>query len=651
MNRVAFIVFVFIFLLTQGSQVNAQKLSNERTLFSINNESVTAEEFQYVYKKNNINNDSAFTKGDIENYFQLFVNFKLKIAEAKSRKMQENEAFKKELAGYVEQLKKPYLTENEVTNKLVKQAYDRYKVEIRASHLLISISEDDTLTAYNKAMDIKSKIENGLTFQDAATLYSDDPSAKINKGDLGYFSSFQMVYPFESGAYETKVGKVSMPVKSQFGYHLIYVKDRRPANGKVQVAHIMLRNSADTTNIRNKIFEIHDQAIGGVDWNELVKQYSEDINSKNTKGILKEFGVGQMPLEFQEASFALSEIGEISDPVQTKYGWHIIKLINRTELESFEQLEPIITQRISKDSRSQLNEKVLIARLKKENGFKENSKSKEHLLSLADTTLTSGSWNVDVSKKEKNDLFRIENDIITIGDFVSYVKSNARKNSSNPATYLNKLLTEFQNKEIIAYEEVHLEDKYLDFKMLVKEYREGILLFELMEQEVWNKAVEDSVGLQKFYEQNKGDYQWGERANCSIYSASDKTIINRIETAIKELDSVFLSKENLYKKYNSGASLQLETTYGLFEKGVVEVLDLVQWEKGVYTTSYAGKQHLIWIREVEPERVKYLNEAKGAVISDYQEELERNWLKELKEKYTVDVNQKVLNEVYEELAK
>lgn len=650
LRRTSFLLLSIFFFTSQNSSFSQKKKEND-ILFTVGDEEISAEEFKYVYSKNNSNNDSAFTKKDIEQYFQLFINFKLKIAEAKSRKMDEDESFKNELAGYITQLKKPYLTENEVTNKLVKQAYDRYKQEVRASHILFSITNGDTLAAYKKAIDVKSQIEKGLKFSEAALKYSDDPSAKVNNGDLGYFSSFQMVYPFESGAYETEVGEVSVPIKTQFGYHLIYVKDKRAANGKVQVAHIMLRHKEDSLAIRDKIFEIHEQAKGGVDWNELVKQYSEDINSKNTNGVLREFGVGQMPLEFQEASFELTEEGEISDPIKTKYGWHIIKLINRTGLDSFENMESFITQRISKDSRSQLNEKVLIKRLKAENGFSENKKSIDYLIGLADTTLTAGNWQADVSKKSKNELFKVADNSFTIGEFVDYIKSLPKPNNVSPKIYLRQQLEDFENKKIKKYEEDHLEDKYIDYKMLVKEYREGILLFELMEKEVWNKAVEDTVGLQIFYENNKVKYKWGERAKCRLFSSADKSIIKRIERAIKESDSVFLSKENLYKTYNSGSSIQLDLENGLFEHGRIEVLDLVKWENGIQLKTYAGKQHLIWIKEIEPERIKLLNEAKGEAISDYQEKLEKIWLKKLKEKYTVNVNSAVLNNVYEQLVK
>lgn len=646
--------FLIIFLVLAGCKsslvVNStSKSKDKQVLFTVNGDAVEAEEFKHVYSKNNINNDSAFTKADIKEYLDLYINFKLKIQEAESRGMDTTKAFVDEFNGYKEQLKKPYLTENKVTERLVSEAYDRFKYEIRASHILINAKED-TLEAYNKIVAIKEQLDNGAKFEDLAKQYSQDPSVKVNGGDLGYFTSFQMVYPFESAAYNTKVGEVSAPAKTKFGYHLVKVKDRRPANGKVQVAHIMLRAKTDSTAVRNKIFEIYDQVKGGVSWDELVKLYSEDVNSKNTNGVLRAFTVGQMPLEFQEASFALREEGEISDPVKTQYGWHIIKLINREPIDSFEQMEASIKSRISRDSRAQLNEIALINRLKKENGFTESTENKKKALIMADSTLLEGKWKYTSSGDDNLELFTVGNTAHTLKEFVSYIYEHQKKTASSPSQYIAQLYNDFQKSKIIAYEEDHLADKYFDYKMIVQEYREGILLFNLMEEEVWNKAVEDTVGLEAFYQSHKENYKWKERVRATIYSAGDNVLLE-VSKAIEEGDSLFLTKQNLYKKYNSGSSLILQSESGIFEHGVKEVLDQVEWKVGVQKLQFGGKSHLIWIKELLPPQVKTLQETKGAVISDYQEVLEKNWLVKLKEKYSVSLNNEVLNYVYESLQK
>ncbi len=642
---------IFLILAScKTAQVSEVKSPDNRVLFTVSNTPISVEEFKYVYSKNNINNDSANTKDDIKDYLDLFVNFKLKIEEAKSRNMHETEAFQKELDSYLEQLKKPYLSENQVTDRLVKEAYERYNMEVRASHLLINIIEEDTLSAYNKAIELRNQILNGASFEKVAKENSSDPSVRINGGDLGYFSSFQMVYPFESAAYSTKVGEVSMPVKTKFGYHLINVKDKRPTNGKVQVAHIMLRHKGDSSEVRNKIFEIHDQVVGGVEWDELVKQNSEDINSRNTNGILRPFSVGQMPFPFQEAAFALKNKEELSDPVKTKYGWHIIKLIKREPIESFDKLKPTIESRIAKDVRSEMNEKVLMSRLKKENGFSENKEAFEALAAQVDSSLIKGEWNPSIGSTGEKTLITIGNRKKTIQDFLAYVKTAQKPSSYSPEKYLNTIYSKYKKEEIISYEEDHLEEKYVDYKMLVNEYREGILLFELMEKEVWNRAVEDTVGLGMFFESNRSNYQWNERAKASIFSTENDAILERIIKAINNSDSSFLTKSNLYKEYNSGSSLNLEMEAGTFEKGSVGVLDEAPWEVGTHRVTFAGKKHLVWISAIEKPRPKELNEAKGAAISDYQNALEKEWLEELKAKYEVKIDDNILNQVYEELA-
>jgi peptidyl-prolyl cis-trans isomerase SurA len=627
--------------------------SKSAVLFTVNNTPITQEEFEYVYNKNNINNDSAYQQQDINEYLDLYINFKLKIEEAKSRGMDTSKAFKEEFNGYLEQLKKPYLTESKVTKHLMEEAYNRYKEEIKASHILIKISDPlnptDTLNAYKKALEIRAKSTAGIDFSVLAKQYSDDPSARVNSGSLGYFSSFQMVYPFESAAYNTKVGEVSMPIRTQFGYHLIKVHDRRPANGKVQVAHIMVRVNGDSVAAKNKIFEIYEQAQGGASWDELVKLYSDDVNSKKTNGVLNAFSIGQMPYAFQETSFALQNPGDISDPVMTDYGWHVIKLISKEPVEEFSKLEATIKSRISRDSRAQLNKKALLNRLKKENGFSENLENKALALKKADSTLIKGQWKDNNSSISGKPIFIVADQNYNVADFFRYIEINQKPSSYSPTYYMSLLYDTFQEEKIIAYEEDHLSDKYIDYRMIVKEYQEGILLFELMEQEVWNKAVLDSVGLKNYYEAHKQEYQWGERANATIFASAKGNVIDEIKMAIERNDSTYLSKKQLYKKYNSGASLTLQTDSGNFEEGANEVLDQCDWKSGTQIVEFAGMQHLVWIKEILNPQIKELNETKGAVISDYQGYLEKRWLKELKDKYTVTVDDVVLNRVYESL--
>lgn len=630
----------------------AKMTGDQKILFLVGDHPVTVEEFVYVYHKNNLNSDSVPDQKDIKAYLDLFINFKLKIAEAKTLGMDTTEAYQNELNTYIDQLKKPYLTETGVTEKLVKEAYDRYKQEVRAAHLLIKIDDSqDTLTAYNRAIELRNKIINGASFEEMAKEHSADPSAKINGGDLGYFTSFQMIYPFETAAYRTEIGQISNPVRTQYGYHLIKVKDKRPNSGKVQVAHIMIRPAGDSVVAKNKIFDVYDQAAGGAPWDELASQYSEDINSKDNGGVLRAFTTGQMPVAFQEAAFALKEEEQISDPVKTQYGWHILKLIKKEPIDTFEEMQQSIAERISKDPRSALNEKVLIKRLKKENGFSENRNRYGSLRKQADSTLAAGTWAPDIASFASERLFAVGEIAYTVSDFTEYVTSQHKTSQHAPAVFLDMLFEKYQRDKIIAYEEDHLEEKYPDYKMLLREYKEGILLFELMEDKVWNKAVEDTVGLAAFFKKNQGNYNWPLRAEAWIFSSEKPYIIADIKAGIEKGDSLFWDKEQLYSMYNSEGEFNLQVNQSLFQKGDSKILDNTDWETGLHGGRYDGKDYVVWIKALQKPRPKQLSEARGTVISDYQSALEKEWIELLKTKHPIKLNKAVLNEVYETLEK
>ncbi|MDH5603237.1 MAG: peptidyl-prolyl cis-trans isomerase, partial [Cyclobacteriaceae bacterium] len=249
-------------------------------LFTIDHKPVYSEEFIHVYRKNNINNKDAFSKKDIDEYLTLFINFKLRVHEAYQQKLDTIISLNNEYESYKEQLRKPYLTDQKVTDALLKEAYDRYKFDIKASHILIRVSPnanpDDTLKAYQKIQDIRNMATSGKSFSDLARQYSEDPGGRENGGELGYFSALQMVYPFETAAYNTSVGEISTPVRTRFGYHLIKIEDKKLSAGKIQVAHIMIRNipnqSVDEiTSTRDKIFSVYDQLKAGYPWDDVCK--------------------------------------------------------------------------------------------------------------------------------------------------------------------------------------------------------------------------------------------------------------------------------------------------------------------------------------------------------------------------------------------
>ena len=654
----AIYLWSLLVLLSCSATVPTNNLKNNNTdqeiLFSVGDETILSEEFNYVYKKNNLNNDTTFTREDINEYLDLYVKFKLKIKEARALGMDTTQAFINEFNTYKDQLKKPYLTESKVTERLVNEAYERYKTEVKASHILILVdpgaAPSDTLKAFKLISDIREKAISGVDFAKLAREYSQDPSAKTNGGNLGYFTSFQMVYPFETMAYSTAVDDISNPVRTKFGYHLIKVEDKRASKGSVSASHIMVRiqpTSEDSIAARNKIFEIHEQALGGVSWEELARQFSDDVNTKNSGGKLKPFKVGQMPYEFQEAAFGLDRIGAISDPIMTPYGWHLIRYDGASPLEPIEELKNDIISKIGRDSRANINKKVLIQRLKKENGFLERESAKSKLWSMADTTLRQGNWKFNKSKLQDESLFSINENQYSMFMFMEYVEKFQKPNSYDPKYYLQLLYEDFVDSKVLSYEEEHLEEKYIDYRMLVKEYREGILLFQLMEEQVWSKAVEDTVGLKKFYQDNRNKYKWPERIKATIYNANGPEILSEIKERITLNDTTSISKGRLEEQYNAETALALEIEENIFEPGDNQIIDGLNWEVGLYDLNLDGRFILVNIEQVLPSSIKPFGKVRGLAISDYQNHLEKIWVDTLRDKYPVIINKLSLNNVYD----
>ncbi|MBA3705362.1 MAG: peptidylprolyl isomerase, partial [Bacteroidetes bacterium] len=410
---------------------NLAAQNNDAVLMSIGGSKVTVGEFENVYHKNNTKESTTDNKS-LNDYVDLFVNFKLKVKEAEEMGLDTSKSFKDELGGYRKQLAQPYLTDKDVNEKLLKETYDRMQEDVRASHILVKVEESalpkDTLEAYNKIMKIRARILKGEDFNKVAAEkgISDDPSAKDNGGDLGYFTSLQMVYPFENAAYITKVGTVSMPVRTRFGYHIIKVTDRRKAQGEVLTAHIMVKTTTpmskdDSLNAFNKINEIYGKLKAGEKFEDLAQQFSDDKGSAKRGGELPWFGTGKMPIEFEKAAFALTAKKDFSAPMRTKYGWHIIKLNDKRGLASFEEMKAELKGKVTKDSRSQAGRVALIAKVKKEYKFKEDLKARDEFYKVMDTTLFEGNWDIAKAAALKKPMFNLNDRVYTQNDFASYI--------------------------------------------------------------------------------------------------------------------------------------------------------------------------------------------------------------------------------------
>jgi peptidyl-prolyl cis-trans isomerase SurA len=642
------IVLAFVLVIYVGQAVaQSNKKDKPQTLFTIKNQRVTADEFIYIYKKNHPSKEE-YTEKKIDEYLNLFVNFKLKVAEAQQRGIDTTAAFIKEYNSYKEELRRPYLPEGKILDSLVKITYTRLQEEIKAAHILINIKPDatpaDTAEAYTKILELKSRAQKGEDFGSLASLYSEDPSARVNKGDLGYFTALQMVFPFENAAYSGKKGDVVGPVRTQFGYHIIKVEDRKPARGEVEVSHIMIRTGErQEIESKNLIFDIHDQLRAGMAWDELVKKFSEDPGTKNANGRLRPFGVGAMNAapEFDRVAFSLTKPGEISDPFQTQYGWHIVRLEQKIPLPTLETSFTSLKGRVGRDQRVQVSRQALMTKLKKDFSFYENESVKGKVIALADSTLSKGSWKPASAIIDKEILFSISNKKISARDFIKYAQRNQKVVNLAPQKYLEQLYTTFVEQQINDQLEQQIIQKNPDFKILLTEYFEGILLFDVMEREVWKKASDDSIGQKKYFEANTKKYVAGERVRAEIYSASSKDLILAFSSSIEKNDTVAI------KKALSGKTIRQEK--GVFQKADRPALSKVNWTKGNYTVEINGVHYFVKVTEIIPPGSMSFNEARSNVITDYQDSLEQSWIASLKKKYPVKINTKVKAYVVQKL--
>jgi peptidyl-prolyl cis-trans isomerase SurA len=632
-------IFTVIALVFLTAPLQAQRKKSEAVLFTVGRNPVMTDEFIRLYSKNALNRSAATTKEEVEEYLQLLINFKLKITEAKARGLDTTDRFIKEFKTYREELKKPYRTEPDALDLLTQKTYQRLTEEIKASHILIMVKPDatpaDTLAAFQKIMEAKKRIERGENFEKVAAEVSEDPSAKYNFGNLGYFTALQMVYPFEEAAYNTKPGELSPVVRTQFGYHLIKVYHRQPARGEVEVSHILLRSaSPDDKTVKDKIFEIYDQLKAGRNWEEVCKEYSEDPGTKDNGGRLRAFGVGALASvpEFEAQAFAMKQPGEISDPFQSNIGWHIIRLEKKIPLPPYSEMEPSLKRRLARDERLQLSRKALSEKKKKEFGFEEVKEWKDKMMALADSSLINGTWNPEAVRAWKDQtLFTLNAHKATVGDFAEFIKQTQSKVMMSPDSYMGQLYDNFVDEMITNAEEEKLKKEQPEFRNLLTEYREGIMLFDIMEKEVWNKASEDTVGLKKYYQQHASRYPGGDRVEARILSAGSRELIEEMINKVNQGDSI---SNNDLRRFRS---IQ---PFRIFERKDNKVIDKINWSVGLHDVELDNQHYLVQVKRLVPPGVKSFEEARAQVIADYQDHLEKEWLSVLRARYPVKINTK-----------
>lgn len=656
----------------------AQDQAKDPVIMTIDGAPVYQSEFIYIYTKNNP--CVSYQKEDLDAYMQLFINYKLKVKEAERLGYDTIPKLMTELKQYRDQLSLPYMIDKEKNEALIKEAYERTVNEVRASHIMVRLKSDaspqDTLAAYEKIMVIRGRILGGEDFATVARSSSEDPSAAMNAGDLGYFGALQMVYPFEDAAFKMNVGDISMPVRTSFGYHIIKVTGKRAAIGKMMAAHIMIMvdknmNPEQAAKAEQKINEIYGMLEKGESFESLAEKYSDDQSSKGKGGKLPEFGPGtkqRMVPEFEEAAFALTTDGQYSKPFRSPYGWHIVKRISMTPLGTYEDMYRELKLKVERDVRAETTRESFINGLKIQYGFVDNS---HRLLGLFYNTLGdeifAGNWTgLTDHANDSEILFSFAKMAYTVKDFETYlIENQSAGRTEDKEFYVRKRYENFVKASILSYEDSQLEAKYPEFKALMQEYRDGILVFDVMQNEIWNKASKDTVGIRNYYEAHKADFVYPVRYKGDLYRCMNKETADQVVAYLKS-DTMDYAK--IQMAINTTSELTLMIKRNTFNSETTEAFKIEKAKKPEATDAdpckkskpakapkyrkfkaglnktfvYKDEYYVFDVEEVMAPRGRDFNEAKGLVTAAYQNELEAQWLKSLRERYKVVVNDAVL---------
>ena len=619
------------------------------TILEIDNQTVNKIEFEQIYWKNK--KEKIATKEDLDEYIQLFINFKLKVIAAEDLGLDTTKKFIDELSGYRVQLEKPYLIDTSINEDLINEAYYRTINEVNASHIMTKLGpnprSEDTLKAFNKIKDIRNKIISGkVGFEEAAEELSEDPYARSSKGNLGYFNAFKMLYSFECAAYNTPIGKISDIVRTKYGYHIVKPNSIRKAKGRVKTSHIMITTSLKTENnlSKEKINAIYKDLVGKTKtFEELAVEFSEDRKSAKNGGEIGWINSGgNFYPEFEEAVFSLNINGEFSKPFKTPNGWHIVKRLNYEPVGDLKSMSYNLKNKIQKDARAQKTKSSFINKLKIEYQLKNMLNMKELITIIKNKNFNYE--NMEANKKIKtikNTLLMFSNISFTNYDYIEYLlKSKSIEKNKIDQNLIKQQFEKFINQKIIDFEKTQLESKHPDFKALMKEYRDGILLFEISDQKIWTKAIKDTAGLKEFYALNKATWIWPNRVNGTLFTSESKKTLKKVSSLkTKKLlsnDSIMsiLNKDNLFNLKYENKIIDDFSKYNL---------TFDQLNKGYNGPfNYEEKLVLIYVEEKLPQRNKELKEAEGIIVSAYQNYLEDQWLTRLKKNHTITINHNTL---------
>lgn len=646
--------FVFSLCMFLFAGLSAQE--NSDVLFTVGDREVTVGEFQYIYNKTN-GEAADYSQKSLDEYLDLYQRFKLKVARAYDMGLDTVKVLQQELQGYRRQLADNYLIDRAVTDRLVEELYARRQQDVEISHILLNVKKGAS-SAEEEAVKLSlAQIQKELTpanFAEKAQQYSEDQYSKSQGGKIGFLTAPfpNGMYDLETAVYTAKPGTVLGPIKTSYGYHLALVHQKRPARGEVEAAHIMLRKEegkSSTEDVKKQMESIRQLLDAGQAFEKLAATMSQDDKTKNNGGYIGFFGINRYEKVFEDAAFGINEDGGISGVVESKVGFHILKRISRRNIQPLADERSLLTTKVKADGRFEAATDALLESIRQRAGAKEDKALLGRFAAeLQDSSFLTFKWKAP-NVKDTQPLISLGTDYVaTLGDFQDFLQKSSRERvnfmrNGNSFEAVQSLYADYRKQKLMAYEESKLEENYPDFRALMREYEEGILLFEATKLEVWDKASQDSVGLTNYYNSHKGDYQWDERAVVTQYSVlpAQADQIGEVMALARKGDS-----EGVLKQYTDGGVTARTDNY---EKERMTQLGDLAWKVGSMSkpekNPRTGHQTFYKVEAMLPAGPKELSEARGYVIADYQDQLEREWVEALRQQYPVKVKKRVFDKM------
>ncbi len=623
--------------------------NNDPVLMTVNGRQVHKSEFEYLYHKNN---SQQLQPQTLEQYVDMFVDYKLKVADAEAAGIDTTKAFLDEYNKFRNELADPYMSDEACRDSLIAQAYEHQKENVKVSHIMMAAGNtpDEQDKAVARLDSIRRAIVDGsMSWGDAVKRYSIDRSSNNNNGSMGWMNPGRFPWPFEEAAYNTKVGEISGVVNSGYGIHIIHVDQRRQNPGEVEAAHILKltarKSEEDAAKAKFQIDSIYNVVKANpAAFNEVAKAESEDPGSRDKGGELGYFGPGMMVAQFDSVAFALND-GEISEPFKTSYGYHIIYRTNHRPIKSFEEMRTQLEAQVNNGERALLPRQRKTQQLVKKYKAQLNEKS----LTSLKSTINANAGGYDSAmvaqlKKSTLPMFTVNGKSTPLSEVMPGVVATASKDADNAVLLIRSASQSLMERKAQDAERDNLAQENTEYRNLVNEYRDGILLFEIANRNVWERAAADKEGLEAYFKANKDKYQWTEpKFKGYVVFATGDSIMEEAKTysaTVKDLDHEAFVKA-MRDKF--GRDVRVERV--IAAKGENAITDYLAFGGELPQNDNLRWKHYFAFNGRIINQPEEAADVRGLVTTDYQNQLEADWVKSLRSKYTYKIDQKVLKQV------